>query len=360
MDFKEIYMDRCIQLARNGILTTAPNPMVGAVIVWHDQIIGEGYHIRCGEGHAEVNAIASVKRKELLPESTLYVSLEPCAHYGKTPPCADLIVEKKIPRVVIGCKDPFAKVAGRGIQKLLDAGIEVVVGVKEKECLALNKHFLTFHQYKRPFITLKWAESADRFLDAERTDPQQGAYRFSTPETLTLVHKRRAEHQAILVGGATAVKDNPTLNVRLWGGRSPLRLVWDTCGSLPADLKLLHNTDAPTRIYTTNPDLKLHADQKHLSVCLLHAEEDPLTQILNDLHQMNILSLLVEGGAETLHRFIRRDLWDEIYVEQAPVYLGKGVQAPDLPENRERKVREYYGRPIICLEQNLGCTKDSF
>lgn len=353
-------MDRCIQLARNGILTTAPNPMVGAVIVWHDQIIGEGYHIRCGEGHAEVNAIASVKRKELLPESTLYVSLEPCAHYGKTPPCADLIVEKKIPRVVIGCKDPFAKVAGRGIQKLLDAGIEVVVGVKEKECLALNKHFLTFHQYKRPFITLKWAESADRFLDAERTDPQQGAYRFSTPETLTLVHKRRAEHQAILVGGGTAVKDNPTLNVRLWGGRSPLRLVWDTRGSLPTDLKLLHNTDAPTRIYTTNSDLKLPEGKEHLSVCLLNSEEDPLTQILNDLHQMNILSLLVEGGAETLRQFIRRNLWDEIYVEQAPVCLGKGIQAPDLPENKKQKVREYCGRPIICLEQNLGCTKDAF
>lgn len=353
-------MDRCIQLARNGILTTAPNPMVGAVIVWHDQIIGEGYHIRCGEGHAEVNAIASVKRKELLPESTLYVSLEPCAHYGKTPPCADLIVEKKIPRVVIGCKDPFAKVAGRGIQKLLDAGIEVVVGVKEKECLALNKHFLTFHQYKRPFITLKWAESADRFLDADRTDPQQGAYRFSSPETLPLVHKRRAEHQAILVGGGTAVKDNPTLNVRLWGGRSPLRLVWDTRGSLPADLNLLHNTDAPTRIYTTHPDLKLPAGKEHLSVCLLNAGEDPLTQILNDLHQMNILSVLVEGGAETLRQFIRRNLWDEIYVEQAPIYLHQGVKAPDFPENKEQKVREYGRRPIICLEQNLGCTKDSF
>lgn len=360
MEFKEIYMDRCIQLARNGILTTAPNPMVGAVIVWHDQIIGEGYHIRCGEGHAEVNAIASVKRKELLPESTLYVSLEPCAHYGKTPPCADLIVEKKIPRVVIGCKDPFAKVAGRGIQKLLDAGIEVVVGVKEKECLTLNKHFLTFHQYKRPFVTLKWAESADHFMDAERTDPQQGAYRFSTPETLALVHKRRAEHQAILVGGGTAVKDNPTLNVRLWGGKSPLRLIWDTHGSLPLDLNLLNHAEAQTRIYTTNSEFKLPERKEHLSVCLLSSEEDPLTQILNDLHQLNILSLLVEGGAETLRQFIRRDIWDEIYIEQAPVSLKKGIQAPDYPKDKKQKVREYCGRSFICMEQNLGCTKDSF
>lgn len=360
MEFKEIYMDRCIQLARNGILTTAPNPMVGAVIVWHDQIIGEGYHIRCGEGHAEVNAIASVKRKELLPESTLYVSLEPCAHYGKTPPCADLIVEKKIPRVVIGCKDPFAKVAGRGIQKLLDAGIEVVVGVREKECLALNKHFLTFHQCKRPFVTLKWAESADRFMDAVRTDTQQSAYRFSTPETQTLVHKRRAEHQAILVGGGTAVKDNPTLNVRLWGGKSPLRLVWDTHGSLPADLSLLNTTDAPTRIYTTQPDLKLPEGKEHLSVCLLDTKEDALTQILTDLHQQNILSLLVEGGADTLREFIRQNVWDEIFIEQAPVSLKDGVQAPEYPENKEREIRDFHGRRIICMEQNLGCTKDSF
>lgn len=360
MDFKEIYMDRCIQLARNGILTTSPNPMVGAVIVWNDQIIGEGYHIRCGEGHAEVNAIASVKRKELLPESTLYVSLEPCAHYGKTPPCADLIIEKKIPRVVIGCKDPFAKVAGRGIQKLKDAGVEVVVGVKEKECLNLNKHFLTFHQYQRPFITLKWAESADHFMDAERTEGQENAYRFSTPETLTLVHKRRAEHQAILVGGGTAVKDNPTLTVRLWGGKSPLRLIWDTHGTLPQTLNLLHNTEAPTRIYTTHQSISLPEGESHLSVCMLNREEEPIIQILNDLHQQNILSLLVEGGAETLKQFIRLNLWDEIYVEQAPVHLGKGIKAPEYPENKAQKIREYHGHPIICLEQNLGCTNDSF
>lgn len=359
MEFKEIYMDRCLQLARNGALTTAPNPMVGAVIVWQDQIIGEGYHIRCGEGHAEVNAIASVKNPELLRESTMYVSLEPCAHYGKTPPCADLIVEKQIPRVVIGCRDPFAKVAGRGIQKLLDAGIEVVVGVKEKECLELNKHFITFHQYKRPFITLKWAESADRYLDTLRTDYQQPAYAFSTPETLTLVHKRRAEHQAILVGGATALKDNPSLNVRHWGGRQPLRLVIDTHGNLPENLKLFQDQAQPTLIYTYHRYQNEQNLPQHVSFRILNPEENLLRQILDDLYQSNILSLLVEGGAATLQQFITQELWDEIYVERSPVRLKEGVPAPQLPEKKGAGITRYHHHEILRFAQNLGACKDS-
>lgn len=360
MEFKEIYMDRCLQLAHNGVLTTAPNPMVGAVIVWQDQIIGEGYHIRCGEGHAEVNAIASVKRPELLRESTMYVSLEPCAHYGKTPPCADLIVEKQIPRVVIGCRDPFAKVAGRGIQKLLDAGIEVVVGVKEKECLELNKHFLTFHQYKRPFITLKWAESADRYMDAPRKDDQQQAYVFSTPETTTLVHKRRAEHQAILIGGGTAIKDNPSLNVRHWGGKSPLRLVVDTHGALPENLKLLGDSLAPTRIYTFNPQMDEQTDSSLVSVKVLSRGENLLAQILEDLHQNNILSLLVEGGAETLKQFLEQDLWDEIYIERSPVCLKEGTKAPEIPMQKLKEIKKYHGHDLLCFQQNLGSTRELF
>ena len=360
MEFKEIYMERCLQLARNGILTTAPNPMVGAVIVWRDQIIGEGNHIRCGEGHAEVNAIASVKNQDLLRESTMYVSLEPCAHYGKTPPCADLIVEKGIPRVVIGCRDPFAKVAGRGIQKLLDAGIEVVVGVKEKECLELNKHFITFHQYKRPFITLKWAESADRYMDAARADEQQPAYVFSTPETSVLVHKRRAEHQAILVGGRTAIKDNPSLNVRFWGGSSPLRLIIDTRGKFPKNLKIFQETTQPTLIYTTSSEHDPSALPKHVSVQVLDRTHNLLTQIMNDLYQKNILSLLVEGGSSVLQQFISQGLWDEIYIERSPISLKKGIDAPLIPTRIPSVIKQYHLHDILCFEQNLGACAKSF
>lgn len=359
MEFKEIYMDRCLQLAHNGILTTAPNPMVGAVLVWNDRIIGEGYHIRCGEGHAEVNAIASVKDQALLREATMYVSLEPCAHYGKTPPCADLIIEKQIPRVVIGCRDPFAKVAGRGIQKLIDAGVEVVVGVKEKECLELNKRFLTFHQFQRPFITLKWAESEDRYMDAERTDASEGAFAFSTPESLALVHKRRAEHQAILIGGGTALADNPSLNVRHWGGASPLRIIIDTRGELPENLKVLTDTSAPTLIYTFSEAIGTGC-LPHVSVCRLNPEENIWNQIMTDLHQRNILSVLVEGGAGILEQLIRQELWDEIYVERAPVCLQKGVPAPQFPASSVSKTKDFHGHKLLCFEQNLGSCTDSF
>ena len=241
-------MSRCIQLARNGFYGAAPNPMVGAVIVHDGKIIGEGYHVRCGGPHAEVNAVRSVRNPELLKESTIYVSLEPCSHYGKTPPCADLIVEKGIPRVVVGCMDPFAKVAGRGIRKLQEAGIEVTVGVLEAECLALNRRFITFHTHHRPYITLKWAESADGFMDSLRTDyEKEKPYAFSTPYTRMLVHRCRAEHQAILVGRQTALADNPSLNLRMWPGKSPLRLVMDRRGDLPGHLALF-NDGAETRV----------------------------------------------------------------------------------------------------------------
>ena len=216
---EEKYMLRCIQLAQNGLCNTAPNPMVGAVIVCDGKIIGEGYHVRCGEAHAEVNAIRSVKDTSLLKRSTIYVSLEPCSHYGKTPPCADLIIEKQIPRIVIGCRDPFSKVAGRGIQKLKDAGREVIVGVLETECRQLIRRFITFHTLRRPYITLKWAESSDRYIDYSRTDGKPVI--LSSPLTSMLVHKKRAEHSAILVGTRTAELDNPCLNVRHWYGRSP-------------------------------------------------------------------------------------------------------------------------------------------
>lgn len=263
----EKYMRRCIQLAKNGQLNAKPNPMVGAVIVSAEgRIIGEGYHVRCGEGHAEVNAFASVRPEDehLLPAATIYVSLEPCSHYGKTPPCADLIIKKGVRRVVVGCIDPFAEVQGRGIQKLRDAGIEVEVGVLEAECQALNRRFFTYHREQRPYIILKWAQTANGFLDDHFKATQ-----ISSDFTKMLSHKLRAEEDAILVGRVTEEREHPQLNVRDWYGPDPKRLIVD------------------------------------------HAH--PLN--LNSLHAHRIQSLIVEGGAKTLNTFLADGLWDEIRVE---------------------------------------------
>ena len=256
---EEKYMRRCIELAKNGLCNVAPNPMVGAVIVCDGLIIGAGYPIRCGEAHAEVNAIRSVKDKSLLSRSTIYVSLEPCSHYGKTPPCADLIIEKQIPRIVIGCQDPFSQVAGRGIQKLRDAGREVTVGVLEKECRYLIRRFITFNTLHRPFITLKWAESADHFIDVERTDGNPVV--LSSPLTSMLVHKKRAETDAIMVGRRTSLLDNPSLTVRNWYGRNPVRIVLDRALSLPHSLRLFDG-EVPTIVFTAEK----HPD-KNIFIC---------------------------------------------------------------------------------------------
>lgn len=234
METDEKYMRRALELARHGELDASPNPMVGAVIVdTSGRIIGEGWHSRCGEGHAEVNAVASVKDRDLLKDATMYVTLEPCSHYGKTPPCADMIVENGIPRVVIGTLDPFAKVAGRGVAKLLDAGVEVMTGMLEKECRELNRKFMTAHSLQRPYITLKWAQSADGFIDGH----------ISTPLNSMLVHKLRATHDAILIGSGTALADNPTLTTRFYAGKSPVKVVLDRRKRLPADLRLFSDGD---------------------------------------------------------------------------------------------------------------------
>ena len=282
----EKYMRRCIQLAKNGQQNAKPNPMVGAVIVSRDgRIIGEGYHVRCGEGHAEVNAFASVSAddEQLLPEATIYVSLEPCSHYGKTPPCADLIIKKGVKRVVVGCIDPFAEVQGRGIQKLRDAGITVEVGVLEAECQALNRRFFTFHREQRPYIILKWAQTANGFID-DHFKPTQ----ISSPFTKMLSHKLRAEEDAILVGRVTEERDRPQLNVREWVGQDPKRLVID------------------------------------------HAH--PLN--MESLYAHHIQSLIVEGGAETLRSFLVQNLWDEIRVEtNTKMTVGDGTRAPQIPKN---------------------------
>lgn len=326
----EKYIRRCIQLARNGMCNAAPNPMVGAVIVHNDRIIGEGYHARCGEGHAEVNAIRSVKDESLLQESTIYVSLEPCSHYGKTPPCADLIIRKGIPRVVVGCVDPFSLVSGRGIQKLKDAGIDVKVGVLEAECRQLIKRFVTFNTQQRPYITLKWAESADGFIDINREEGQPVV--LSTPITSMYVHKQRAEHHAILVGRRTALLDNPSLTTRNWYGKNPVRLVIDKELTLPTSLKLFDGS-APTWIFTAQDK----ASTSQVIYFKLDFSRSILPQILQKLYENKLQALLVEGGSQLLQSFIDEGLWDEIYTEHSTKVLENGVKGPVIPAGYKKK-----------------------
>jgi diaminohydroxyphosphoribosylaminopyrimidine deaminase/5-amino-6-(5-phosphoribosylamino)uracil reductase len=295
------YMQRCIQLAKNGRQNAKPNPMVGAVLVFDDRIIGEGYHVRCGEGHAEVNCFASVKPDvsgEMLSKSTLYVSLEPCSHYGRTPPCADLIIRKGVKRVVIGCIDPFAKVQGRGIKKIQEAGIDVTVGVLEQECKELNKRFTTFNTDHRPYIILKWCQTSNGFLD---DNFHQMA--ISTPFTKMLSHKLRAENDAILIGRVTDDRDHSQLNVRDWAGPNPKRIV------------LSHPMTIP--------------------------------QLLSDLYAQDIQSLIVEGGTKTHNSFLDAGLWDEIRVETAPITVTGGTPAPHLPANVTIISQEQYDGNVI-------------
>jgi len=346
----EKYMRRCIQLARNGLMGAAPNPMVGSVIVCDDRIIGEGYHRRCGGPHAEVNAVNSVREPELLCRSTIYVSLEPCAHWGKTPPCAQLIIDKQIPRIVVGCQDPFAKVDGQGIQMLRDAGREVKVGVLEQECLALNYRFITRHTHNRPHITLKWAQSSDGFIDAFRL-PEEGKAPvvISTPNTRALVHKLRAESDAILVGARTALLDNPSLTTREWDGPNPLRLVMDLRGNLPRTLRLFDGS-VPTRAYVLDGNTPTYADKVQVVPVKV---DDILGQIMADLVEQNVQSLIVEGGAVVLQTFIDAGLWDECRVEISPLELGKGVAAPRLKSEKLIKTSRLDGHEILIFAQKL-------
>ena len=337
----EKYIARCIQLAKNACCNAAPNPMVGAVIVHNGIIIGEGYHIRCGEPHAEVNAIRSVKNESLLKEATIYVSLEPCSHYGKTPPCADLIIEKGIPEVVIGCMDPFSMVAGRGIEKLRKAGIKVTVGVLEKECQQLIRRFITFNTQKRPYITLKWAESADGFIDKNREGVNPVL--LSTPLTSMVVHKRRAEHDAILVGRRTALLDNPSLTTRNWFGKDPIRLVIDKDLTLPKDL-CLFDGKIRTIIFTQKASAENHLSVEYIR---LDFTQNILPQIMEVLYNLKVQSLLVEGGSILLQSFIDEDLWDEAYIETSPIYLNEGIRAPKIDEKHKHSTYNYFGRDVL-------------
>lgn len=309
MSEDEKYMRRCLQLAANGIQGARPNPMVGAVIVatrpsaisHQPSIIGEGYHVRCGQGHAEVNAFASVRPEDepLLKDATIYVSLEPCSHYGKTPPCADLIIKKGVRRVVVGTIDPFAEVQGRGIRKLQDAGIDVTVGVLEKECQWLNRRFFTYHSKHRPYIILKWAQTANGFIDDHGK-----ALQISNEQTQMLSHQLRAEEDAILVGHTTDARERPQLTVRHWHGPNPKRVV------------------------------------------LTH--QRPLSQLIDDLYQQGIQSLIVEGGRQTHESFLAAGLWDEIRVETGAMTVTDGTRAPQLPANVSLLSRETYGDNTLC------------
>jgi len=336
----EKYIARCIQLAKNGLCNAAPNPMVGAVIVHNDTIIGEGYHIRCGEAHAEVNAVRSVKDESLLKESTIYVSLEPCSHHGKTPPCADLIINKGIPRVVVGCQDPFSLVAGRGIAKLREAGIEVKVGVLEEECRQLIRRFVTFNTLRRPFITLKWAESADGFIDLHRTEGHP--YIFSSPLSSMLVHKRRAEHSAILVGRRTALLDNPSLTTRNWYGKNPVRMVIDKDLTLPKHLALFDGS-VRTLVFTQREDTSNRPNVEHIR---LDFKIDILPQIMEVLYKEKLQSLMVEGGSILLQSFIDAGCWDEAYIEQSDAHLKDGVKAPSFSPEYDFLTFRKFGKDI--------------
>ena len=323
----EKYMRRCLQLAANGRFGAPPNPMVGAVVVCDGRIIGEGYHMHCGGPHAEVNAIASVKDQSLLPRSTVYVSLEPCAHYGKTPPCADMLVSKHVKRVVVGCADPFAAVSGRGIARLRDAGIEVTVGVLEQECRMLNCRFITYHSRKRPYVILKWAQSADGYIA-----PGGEARRafISTPMTQMCSHRLRTENDAILVGRHTAECDNPSLTARAWHGKNPLRIVLDRNATLPATLNLFDG-NAATLAVTAHP----YPDGRPATE-YLHPDygRDIIPQLMDALHARGIQSLVVEGGRMVLQSFMDRDVWDEIVIEQGSCLFGGGTEAPQAAQGR--------------------------
>ncbi|MCA6078252.1 bifunctional diaminohydroxyphosphoribosylaminopyrimidine deaminase/5-amino-6-(5-phosphoribosylamino)uracil reductase RibD [Fulvivirga sedimenti] len=323
MNKDELYMQRAIDLAKNGFGSVSPNPMVGAVVVYKDKIVGEGWHREYGGPHAEVNALASVSNPEILSESTVYVTLEPCSHYGKTPPCADLLIKHEIKRVVVCVEDPNPEVSGRGIKRLRDAGIEVVTNVLEEEGKRINRRFFVNQLKSRPYVILKWAETSDGYL--ARTD---GSSKWiSSPESRVLVHKWRAEEDSILVGANTAITDDPSLNVRDWQGPDPVRVVLDPDHSLPGNLKLFQD-GGPTLCYTRE-----FSGQKASCEWIALGNEYSVQGILKDLFSRKIGSLLVEGGSKTLNQFIRKDVWDEARIFVSRQTFGDGTKAPRLPAN---------------------------
>lgn len=329
MKIHEFYILRCIQIAQNGLGSTAPNPMVGAVVVHNHKIIGEGYTSPYGGAHAEVNAIESVTDKALLKEATIYVTLEPCSHYGKTPPCADLILKYQIPKIVIGLLDPHKKVGGKGVQKLKDAGCEVIVGVFEKECREHHKRFLTFQEKNRPYIILKWAETADGFIAPDNMLRKKTKEPFWITNTYSkqLVHKWRAEEQSILVGTNTVLEDNPKLDVRNWSGKNPTRIVLDRSLKISSSFHVLDNS-VKTIVFTEVKDKTKYT--KGIDYIIIDYSNKIAVQICNALHQLNIQSIFIEGGSQTLQSFIDEDLWDEARVFIGTSTFKTGTIAPSL------------------------------
>ncbi len=327
MTLSRHYMKRCLDLASLGLGSVAPNPMVGSVIVYKDKIAGEGYHKGYSMPHAEVNAIQSVKNKKILKESVLYVSLEPCCHYGKTPPCTDLIIQHEIPRVVIATVDPYDAVAGKGISKLRNNGIKVDVGLMRQEAMSLNKRFFTFHEKNRPYIILKWAQTADAFIDIERLPGTPARPTWITSEKLRmLVHKWRTEEQAIMVGTITALKDNPRLNVRDWSGKQPTRIVIDENLTLSRSLNLFDNSQN-TLVFN---QIKNESIDKTHWIQIDFANPAFLKNVLEVLKDKGIQSVIIEGGQKLLQAFIRENLWDEARVFQGSKFFIKGLRAPTL------------------------------
>jgi len=316
----EKYMKRCIQLAQNGLGTTYPNPLVGSVIVYNGQIIGEGWHKKSGEAHAEVNAINSVKDKSLLKKATIYVSLEPCSHFGKTPPCCDLIIEYGIPNVVVGTIDPNEKVAGDGIKRLVENGQHVTVGILENECRELNRRFFTVHEKQRPYIILKWAESRDGFISPSAKKEQKPVW-ITNEFSRQLVHKWRSEEHAILVGTQTVIDDNPSLTVRDWTGNNPIRIVLDQNNRISKESHIFDN-QSKTLVYTAAE---------------IEYNQDIAISIAAKLYEDKIQSVIIEGGRQTLQTFIDANLWDEARVFKGAIFLGNGTHAPLLNSKWETK-----------------------
>lgn len=329
----EIFMLRCLQLAKNGLGSTYPNPLVGSVIVHQNEIIGEGWHQKSGLAHAEVNAINSVKNKDLLKESTLYVNLEPCSHFGKTPPCADLIIKHNIKKVVVGCIDTFSEISGRGIQKLQNAGIEVVTGVLEEKCKEINKRFFTFHNKKRPFIVLKWAETPNGYF-APFKKQNQSPFWISNEFSIQKTHQLRSEEQAILVGKNTIFSDNPSLTTRFWQGNSPIRLIIDKKLEIPTHFNV-YNDEVLTIFFNKNKK----EEKNNIIFEILDFEKPIFNQILDYLYQKNIQSLIVEGGAYLLNDIIKKNLWDEAMVFVGENHLQEGIKAPELKISASKEIK---------------------
>ncbi len=327
------YMRRCLQLAKNGTGNTYPNPLVGSVIVFENKIIGEGYHKKAGEPHAEVNAVNSVKDKKLLKKSTLYVNLEPCAHQGRTPACSKMIIDLKIPVVVIGCSDSYKKVDGKGIKMMRDAGIKVITGVLENESRELNRRFFTYHEKKRPYVILKWAQTVDGFIDFDRTPDTPIKPNWITDEyARVLVHKMRSEEESILVGTNTAEKDNPSLSLREWAGKDPLRIVIDKNLRLPENLHLFSGK-IPTLVLTE----KEKKTEKNIKFLKVTFDETLIKQLLDYLYSSEIQSLIVEGGTKTANAFLDTGLWDEAKVFVGNKFFKSGIKAPEIKLNPVKK-----------------------